>query len=235
MVDKKDVVACFFKVLKPNQKPPDRKNALKILRQTKKYLKKGWTVTQITRRIISVDKKSNIQNTNINSLDDIKLLKTKPPFKRECNLLKDKFYYHHQLRNYSEPKRISVNIDGTLNIKNKPNYLEIKEFFKIEDLVDYFHKKMDIEDKAKYKINKKISKRLVANYSLDLILFTIDSTYHTLRDKDYRMYDNIRRIVEHIQDGIERLNNMKNNSNNKIKPYYKAYLKIKEGEGVDNK
>jgi hypothetical protein len=237
-IDKKEIVACFFKVLKPDQTPPSKKKALKILKEADKYLRKGWTVTQITNRIVSIDKKNNVNNFEIKKLSDIKFLKGKPPFKKRNNLLENKFYYHHLLRNISDPKEISIDIDGTLNIKSKPNYLEMKEYFSIKNLIDYFHKKMNIKDKAKYKINKKISKRLIANYSLDLILFTIDSTYHTLKDKDYRMYDNIKRIINHIQDGIERFQHMKNNSNHKLKPYYKAYLKQKKGRGrlnVDGK
>lgn len=211
-----DVVICYFKVNYPGH-TPNKSDIKKIIRKTKEFLKEGWTVQQITDRIVKYkDEKRNVFDL---------LHSEKPPFNIKGNLLEDKFYYHHRLHSVPGPNEIEIDVDGTIYKKSHPFYLEIIDYFSLEDLVNYFHTKMKIDDKVKFRENKHTLKYLHNNYGLDLLLFSIDEAYNYLKDKNYRLYSNARRILNHTEDAQEIINKIKDTGTTKVKPYYRAYLK----------
>lgn len=221
-----DIAICFFKVLKPRSIPT--KNSLKkILGEGKRLINNGWTVQQITDRIVEADMYTKHSDDMYHSLFDIPSFKEKeePPFNKDNNLLEDKFYYHHRLHSIPEPNEIKIDTEGKIHKKSQPFYLEIIEYFDLDNLTKYFHKKMNIDDKVKYRDNKYTLKYLNNNYGLDLLLFSIDEAYNYLKDKNYRMYSNAKRILNHTEDAYERINMIKETGSNKVKPYYRAYLK----------
>ena len=88
----KDICSCFFKVLYPNY-TPNHEQAMIIFKQAEKLLKKGWTTTNITNRIISYYK--NNKNYRANNLYEVVPQNEVPPLYNKGNLLEDKFYFHN--------------------------------------------------------------------------------------------------------------------------------------------
>lgn len=222
-----DVVICYFKVLQPGR-IPDKQHVKQVFEQVRNLKEKGWTYQQICNRIIKIDQSGSKLNDTLSSY----LSNETPPYNRNNNLLEDKFYYHHRLHIVPEPNEIRISTEGEVTKKSHPFYLEIVEFFTIKDLTNYFHNKMGLKDSIKFRENKNTLSYLANNYSLDLLLFSIDQAYNFLKDNNYRMYSNVRKILNHIADGEDVLNQVKGISKGKVIPYYKAYLQ-KRGDGSD--
>lgn len=216
-----DIVICYFKVLKPGIKP-EKDKIKKVVSQAKKLIDEGWSMQQITDRIVKFDKNYDEEK----DLIKIPYFKNrKPPFLKESNLLEDKFYHHNRLHNISGPSEISVDTEGNINKKSNHFYLEIVDYFDLDDLTEYFHNKMKIEDKVKFRDNRYNLRYLVDNYDLDLVLFSIDESYKYLKDKNYRLYSSSKKILNHIDDAREIINIVKDTGINEVRPYYIAYLK----------
>lgn len=224
-----DIVICFFKVLFPGI-TPNKEQVKNIYIQSNELLQKGWTISNITNRIVMADK-NNIKN--IKSLNDIPYLKKKPVLTFENNLIEDKFYYHYILHKTPEPSIVEVAINGEIIKKSHPFYLELVEFFTLNDLCDYFHNKLKITDKNVYEANKKKINKLLDSYKLDLILFTIDVIYNKMQEEGWTAKV-AETIIYNVDEGKERLKAVINNSSGQIKPYYKAYLRLRENGGVNS-
>lgn len=221
-MDKEDIVKCFFKILKPNY-TPKKKEVKKILNEGKKLLNNGWTISNITNRIVVAHQKK----INPESLLEIPYFSDTPPLMKKDNILENKFYYHNLLHRTPDPPEISMSIEGKLNKKVNPFYLEITEYFSLEDLLEYMHEKFKIDDPNVYDRNKKIIKKYINDYKLDLILFTIDVTSKSMEDDEWNSkFAEV--IVRNLGDGKKRYQNVKQNSSGEIIPYYKAYMR-KEG------
>ncbi len=220
-----DIILCFFKVLYPDV-IPTKSQAQQVYKEAKELLSKGWTISNITNRIVSCDI-NNIRN--IKSLCDIPYFRSIPPLLLKDNLLKNRFYYHHRLHKTPESSVIEITLDGKIVKRTHPFYLEIVEIFTLNDLSEYFHDRLKIDDKRIQKANRATLKELLPLYGLDLILFTIDEIANrsTLEGWTTKVAET---IVYHIDKGQEKLNDVKNVSSGKIVPYYKAYLRLREEE-----
>jgi hypothetical protein len=222
-VNIEDIIICFFRILKKNILP-SKKYTKQIYFEAKEYLNNGWTVSNITNRIVMCDKQ---KLTNINSLHDIPYLQKTPPLKLKNNLLKNKFYYHYRLHKIPKSSIIKITVEGEIIKESYPFYLEIIEVFTLENLNEYFHSKLNIKDINLYEQNKKKLKTFIDSYNLDLVLFTIDEIAKKSKKEGWatRVAET---IIYNIDGGQDKFNSVKNTSSGQIKPYYKAYLKIKE-------
>jgi len=219
-LDIRDVATCFFKVLKPGN-TPSKKELKKILRQTEKMTRKGWTYCNLTNRIVNIDKNTDKQPENL-----YKVVRNKvPPLKKDKNIMEDKFYYHHQLQRTPGPTKIKINNDGTIDRKNKEFYLEMKEGYSLKLLTKYFHNKMDFWDKNLAKMNHGGFRKIINSYQLDHLLFTIDAACKHRTNTNRELLRKYSKLFDYLDKGMNRWNNAKNASTGKIVPHYKVYIK----------
>jgi hypothetical protein len=223
----KDIVTCFFKVFYPHYKP-NQEQAVIIFEQAKILIKKGWTVSNITNRIVNSYETKKVNRPGnlfvVVSREDL------PPLFQSDNILKNKFYYHNRLQKISKPTEIIIDKDGNVIKKREPFYLEIIEKFTIEDLTNYFHDKMNIEDSNIYRLNKGGFKKIHKDYSLDLLLFSIDAAFKERKKQSFGLLTNYSEIYNYLQQGNKALSFAKNNGTGKEIPYFRAYLKMRGGQ-----
>ena len=219
----KHIGICFFKLFYPNKTPP-KKHLKKILKEGEYLTNRGWTVSNITNRLVKLHKDQ--PDINIKSLFQI-IKKTKtPPLKKDKNILKDKFYYHSILQKTSSPTKIVVDDDnGKIIRKTEPFYLENIECFTLKHLTKYFHKEMKIKDKNLLRLNYGGFRKIINDYDLDLLLFTINVSKKELINNDRKLLKNYSQLFNYTDEGIKRLKQAKNLSSNKVVPYYKSYIK----------
>jgi len=226
----KDVAACFFKVLYPNY-IPSKNELIQICKQAEVLLRKGWTMPNITNRIISFYENNKHYNYNVRNLYQVVSPKETPPLFLKGNLLQNRFYYHSRLQRVPKPTEIVVTEDGDIVKKSEPFYLEMIEYFSLEDLTNYFHEKMKINDSNIYRLNRGGFNKIIHDYSLDLLLFTIDTAYREKSNENRSLLVNYSELYSYLDKGISALKFSKEHSTNKIVPYYRAYLKMRE-EGM---
>lgn len=221
----RDIVACFFKVFYPGIKPNYRQFEM-IAKQAENLLKKGWTYTNITNRIINAFESGEISCPD--SLYKVVPMNQVPPLLQPGNILKNQFYYHNRLQITSGPTEVIIDEDGNIIKKAEPFFLEIIEYFSIEDLTSYFHNKMEIKDSNLFKLNNGGFKKIINNYSLDLLLFTIDAAFFDRKDKKQALLTNYSELYQYLSNGQSLLNGAKNSSTGKIVPRFRAYLKRRD-------
>jgi hypothetical protein len=93
------------------------------------------------------------------------------------NLLEyGRFYYHPALQIAPPPPTVSVNVDGTFSASYEEDtfYLEIKEKYTVDDLVDRFYKRAGITKQRNRTADKGAFKHLLKSNELDVILYAID-------------------------------------------------------------
>jgi hypothetical protein len=220
-LDIRDVATCFFKVLKPGY-TPSKKELKKILHQAEKLTRKGWTYCNLTNRIVDLDKNTNEQP---DSLYEVVSPKKVPPLMKDNNIMKDEFYYHHELQRTPGPTKIRINNDGTIDRENKEFYLEMKEGYTLKSLTKYFHNKMDFWDKNIAKMNYGGFRKIIDSYQLDYLLFTIDAACKDRKNTNRKLLRKYSQLFDYLGLGMKRWKNAKNASTGKIVPYYKVYLK----------
>lgn len=217
-----DIVRCFFLVLLPNT-TPSKKYVKEIYNEAKAFLNKGWTISNITNRIVSCDI-NDLEG--VCNLKDIPYLNCTPPLKKPNNLLENRFYYNSRLHKISEPASLDISIEGKIIENKEPFYLELVETFTLDDLVEHFYTKLSIKDKDEtlYNRNKKRIAGYLKSYDLDLLLFTIDEIKRlgSAENWDTKVAES---IIYYTKEGKKRMENAKNSSSGKIHPFYKAYLK----------
>lgn len=217
----KDIPICFFKLFYPKKKP-SKKGFLKIYKQGLYLIKRNWTVSNITNRMVAYDKQN--KQPPISLFKIINKTKT-PPLNKEGNILKDKFYYHNSLQKTSKPTKISINYDtGEIKRKTDPYFLEIKKYYSTKDLNNYFHDKMKINNQHLLKMNYGGFKKIINDYDLDLLLFTIDSSFKYCQDEQRPYLNSYSQLFSYMDKGLKLLKEIKNSSSGRIVPYYKAYL-----------
>ena len=218
-----EVVRCFFKVLYPGISPAIEQ-IKDVLREAQKLNKEGWRYQDICNKIVEYDK-NNATNTKPTSLYDIWYFNEQtPPLKEENNLLEEKFYYHNRLQSKPQSPRIYIDEEGNVQEDRDKYYLEIVDKFTLKDLNNYFTSTMSIEDEMIQNENYSTLEYMVNNYNIDLLLFTIDQTYNILNSKEYRLYKNISKIVQYIDEGESQYQKAKEAQKGKIVPFYRAYL-----------
>jgi hypothetical protein len=94
------------------------------------------------------------------------------------NLLEyGRFYYHPALQIAPPPPVIEVNLDGTFTASYEQDptfYLEVKESFTIDDLIDHFYRRCEIVKQRSRQVEKGAFKHILKSYELDVILYAID-------------------------------------------------------------
>lgn len=93
------------------------------------------------------------------------------------NLLEEgRFYYHPALQIAPPPPVITINNDGTFSSSYDQDdqfYLEVKEEFTLEDLVDYYYTRFP-DQRKKMDRDKGAFKYLLKSMDLDVILYCIE-------------------------------------------------------------
>lgn len=219
-----DVATCYFKYFK-GRKPKDREEFNDIISQARYLVKKGWTISNITNRIVMADYKEEVNPGEVENLRDIPYFGATPPLFREDNLLEDRFYYHPELQKVSGPVEINIKLNGGIEEKEEEFYLEMEEVYTLEDLLDYFMRKTDSEEVLRDR-NKNYLKKYLSRYDLEHILFAIDA----VASEEHIDVVHAGIIANYLQRGKRRYKQAKNYSNEIIYPYYRAYFKNKENQ-----
>ena len=231
--DMEDILICYAKLFSNND--IDKGTAKKLLKYSKKLIKRGWREDQITRRFCIYHKNKG-KNISINSMFNSLFKGKTPPFKKEDNLLEDKIYYHKELRKTPKNRR-NINVRNyKVEIDNPPFYMFNVEEYKLEDMLKYYMNKVDnelINNRLK-NYNRKVLKNTSEMRDIDLILFTIDYMEKLSKNSVIDFPSSASKLMNHFQDGRKYYNNVKNNMSDDLHPFYKAYLKMIDKEGDSN-
>lgn len=121
------------------------------------------------------------------------------------------FYYHPALQIAPPPPVITILDDGTFksSYDTEEFFLEIKECFTLEDLVDYFYKIMGYNDGFK---DRDIGafKHILKSYELDAVLYTIDESRFLAEDLSKPIPKNPFDMRDYMEEGIAVLEERKN-------------------------
>jgi len=229
-----EVVKCFFEVLYSRNVQVSVDKIRRIIAEANRFKNKGWRYQDITNAIVEFDQNNEGSDKKINSLTEIdKLTAEEPYINRDGNLLKDKYYYHGRLQRKPEPAKISIDDEGNINKEKESYYLEMIDMFTLQDLNNYFSNKMSIDDDNIADKNYRRFKYLKQEYALDPLLFTIDSAYNYLKEKNYRLINSADKIPDYLHAGYDLYNKAQDAQKGKIEFYYKSYLKErgKRGDG----
>lgn len=122
------------------------------------------------------------------------------------NLLEPwRFYYHPILQVTPPPPTLEILPDGTFkaSYEEEPFYLEIRERFTLDDLVDYFNQVMERQNASfTRERDKGAFRHLLKHYDLDLILFTIDGARFLAEDIGKPIPKNPLDIEAYIDEGV---------------------------------
>lgn len=166
-----------------------------------KLLDKGWSLVEIKQELdqFSHDYPQIVQNIyHIGEIMD----KKEPP----NNLLEsDVFYYHGELRNMSQPPKITKDPHtGKFIRQSEPFYLEMKARYTMQELLNYWYTQQGIkptehmirQDEGKFKY-------ILGNYTLDEVLFTIDASNVLRKERQLKPLRNAFELDKYIEDGRE--------------------------------
>ncbi|GIN55135.1 MULTISPECIES: hypothetical protein [Bacillus subtilis group] len=173
-----------------------------------KLLDKGWTLGEIKDQLDLFAYTYPQIATNLYHIDEI-MNHIDPP----NNLMeKDVFYYHSELREMSSPpKIIRDKQSGELVRKTEDFYLEMKSRYTLQDLMNYWYKKMNIQptdhmmkqDEGKFKY-------ILGNYTLDEVLFSIDASVILRKERQQRLLRNAFELDKYIEDARELIRRKEN-------------------------
>ncbi len=121
------------------------------------------------------------------------------------------FYYHPQLQVAPPPPTVIQLDDGTFqsSYENQEFFLEIKESYTFEELVDYFYKVMGHEDASFKERDIGAFKHMLRSYDIDTILYTIDEARFMAEDLDKHIPQSPFDIRDYIENGKEVLEERK--------------------------
>lgn len=130
------------------------------------------------------------------------------------NLLEPgRFYYHPLLQIAPPPPTLTQLPDGSFkaSYEDEEFFLEIREKFTLDDLVDYFNQVMDRKNASfTRERDKGAFRHLLKRYDLDTILYTIDEARALAEDLNKSIPKNPLDIEDYIEDGAaileERMN-----------------------------
>lgn len=136
----------------------------------KKLVVAGWELEEIQAEIEEFARQYPEMVKRVYMLEEI--FDNKKPPKNIMN--PDIFYYHNRLREVPPPPRMRK-VDGKYIQEVEPFFLEMKKRFTMEELLDYWYEKMNI-DSNPHMIKQDEGKfnYLLGVYDLDEILFAID-------------------------------------------------------------
>ena len=191
----------------------------KILSDFKTCMDCGKTQTELIHLMDSYKKDCSSYKDTYGMMDILSYynvkLETKHVKEDTDNLMMvGKFYYHQALQNVPPAPVVKVNDDGTFESSYETDsfFLEIKQRYTLDDLVQYFVAKMSLtlrNDNEKERM-KGAFRKMLESYSLDLLLFTIDEAKILCEDYGKRLPNTPFRLSDFIQDGEMLLDERKN-------------------------
>ncbi|KAF2421715.1 hypothetical protein [Bacillus subtilis] len=166
-----------------------------------KLLDKGWSLQEIKEQLDLFAYTYPRIVINLYHIDEI-MNQIEPP----NNLMeKDVFYYHSELREMSSPPKIVRDQEsGKLIRQTEDFYLEMKTRYTLQDLMNYWYKKMNIQptdhlmrqDEGKFKY-------ILGNYTLDEVLFAIDASVILRKERQQRLLRNAFELDKYVEDARE--------------------------------
>ncbi|MNP02927.1 hypothetical protein D3C76_947930 [compost metagenome] len=182
-----DLVYDYIDRFYPGEKV-DNDSKRAIHREIKRLLKRGWCSVDILRRFqqIDRDKRMSAQVKTRIGTNVRKLFNQQTP--TVVNLLDPgEFYYHNVLRITSKPPKRHLDIDsGEIVTINDVYFLEMRDSFTAEDLVEYYCKQFNI------KIHRQEQARFAGAFQwllkmddIEIILFMIDYAANLCNSEDY--------------------------------------------------
>lgn len=127
-------------------------------------------------------------------------------------LVRGKFYYHPQLQIVPPPPVVKILNDGTFiaSYEEDPTfYLEMKEKYTLDDLLDYFYERTGIQSKNR-KRDKGSMEYILRLNELDIVLYSIDESSVMYMDKNCRPPRNPLDLQDYFEDGEAILEDRKN-------------------------
>lgn len=114
-----------------------------------------------------------------------------------------KFYYHPALQIVPPPPTLKINDDGTFesSVEKDSFYLEMKNHFTMDDLLNYFYNRANIVETKHPERDKGSFKFLLRHLSLDHILYTIDEACALVEDGEGRPLSNPLDLQQYILNG----------------------------------
>jgi hypothetical protein len=109
-----------------------------------------------------------------------------------------RFYYHPALQVAPPPPVIEILPDGTFKSSYEEEtefYLEIKDRFTLDDLVDYFYRKADIQKQRNRNADKGAFKHMLKDIDLDLLLYAVEEAVTD--------YDDMPKVAFDVQPYLE--------------------------------
>jgi hypothetical protein len=123
-----------------------------------------------------------------------------------------KFYYHPALQVAPPPPTVVQLDDGTFesSYETEEFFLEVKEKFTLDDLVNYFYNIMEIKDSGMKERHVGAFRHILKSNDIDVILYTIDEARAMAEDLNRPRPKNPFDITDYIDYGIEVLEERKN-------------------------
>jgi len=115
-----------------------------------------------------------------------------------------RFYYHQQLQVTPPPPSLVQHKDGSFqaSYELEPFYLEMRDCYTVEDLLEYFYSRMNIHERLNVERDKGAMKHLLKSFDLDLILHLIDEAYAQSMDRGVQLPQEPFGIREYLSDAI---------------------------------
>ncbi|GAK42087.1 hypothetical protein TCA2_4579 [Paenibacillus sp. TCA20] len=172
-----------------------------------KLVKDGWELEEIQAEIEKFAQDYPDMVKRIYMLEEI--FATKKPPKNIMN--PDIFYYHNRLRETSPAPKMRKGPDGKYIQEVEPFFLEMKKRFTMEELLEYWYEKMNIQSNP-HMIKQDEGKfnYLLGIYDLDEILFAIDEAKRIRLSWQRSLLRNAFDIEKYVDEARETISQKKN-------------------------
>lgn len=158
---------------------------------------KGWRLDEIKHELDQFKQDYPRIACDVYHLDEIMGKKQQPNNLLDPNI----FYYHNLLRNVSPPTRLVRDKEGRLVRQSQAFYLEMKQRFTLQELLDYWYQQMNIkpnehmirQDEGKFKY-------ILGNYTIDEVLFSIDVSKTLREERQLQPLRNAFELDKYIED-----------------------------------
>lgn len=127
-------------------------------------------------------------------------------------LVRGRFYYHPQLQIAPPPPVVQILPDGTFRASYEEDptfYLEMKEKYTLDDLLDYFYNRVGIK-KQNRKRDRGALEYILKQYELDVVLYSIDESAVMYLDTNSSPPKNPLDIEDYVENGEALLEDRKN-------------------------
>lgn len=161
-------------------------------------INKGWTIHQIKNELDNFAKEYPNMISNVYTMQQIMSNKQPPN-----NLIDpDTFYYHNALRVVSPPPKLYFDKEkGQMIRKDSEYYLEMKNSFTMNDLLDYWYKSNEMQpNENNLRQDKGRFEYLLGFYDLDEILFMIDIAQDQRKEMKQRLLRNVFDLEKYAED-----------------------------------